>query len=89
MDSDYPRYHAVLPHKKRNGEKLTVLQKIFNKIQSKTRIRIEHTISHVKKFRILSDVFRNRLCRYDGISEIVCGLVNLKIKWKEEFVGIP
>lgn len=89
MKKDYPRYHAVSPHKKRNGEKLTVLQKTFNKIQSKTRIKIEHTISHVKKFRILSDVFRNRLCRYDGISEIVCGLVNLKIKWKEEFVVIP
>jgi len=30
----------------------------------------------LKKFRISSDTFRNRLCRYDIISEIVCGLVN-------------
>ena len=86
MQKDYPQYNAILPHKKRKGEKLTVLQKQFNKVQSKTRIRIEHVISRVKKFRICSDVFRNKLCRYDTISEIVCGLINFKIRWKEKFV---
>jgi len=33
--------------------------------------------------------FRNRLCRYDVISDIVCGIVNFKIRWKQEFIVIP
>ena len=40
--------------------------------------------------RLLQDVFRNRLLRrYDCISDIICGLVNFRIWWKEDFVVIP
>lgn len=88
IQNDFPRYHAVLPHKKKKGRKLTVLQKRFNKMQSKIRIRVEHTIANIKKFKISSDVFRNKLCRYDTISDIVCGLINFKIRYKD-FVVIP
>jgi len=69
--------------------KLVEYQKEWNNDHFKIRIKVEHVISKIKKFRINSDIFRNRLCLYDTISEIVCGLVNLKIKWKEEFVIIP
>jgi len=88
IQKDFPRYHAILPHKKKKGRKLTILQKRFNKMQSKIRIRVEHTIANIKKFKISSDVFRNKLCRYDTISDIVCGLINFKIRYKD-FVVIP
>jgi hypothetical protein len=33
----------------------------------------------LKKYRILSEVFRNKLRKYDGISDIAAGLVNYRI----------
>jgi hypothetical protein len=89
VEKDFPKQTSVLPYKKKKGEELTDSQKEWNKLQSKIRIKVEHAISKIKKFRISSDTFRNRLCRYDMISEIVCGIVNFKIRWKQEFVVIP
>lgn len=89
MRKDFPEFHAVLPHKKTAGRRLTVLQKEFNKSHSRIRIVIEHTIANIKKFRIMSDIFRNRLHRYDRISDIICGLINFRIRWKEGFAVIP
>ncbi|MDN5866322.1 MAG: hypothetical protein L0H55_02860 [Candidatus Nitrosocosmicus sp.] len=40
---------------------------------------MEHTICRIKKYRIINDVFRNRLRKYDRISSIVSGLVNYRI----------
>ncbi|MER5175556.1 MAG: hypothetical protein ABJB73_07250 [Candidatus Nitrosocosmicus sp.] len=40
---------------------------------------IEHTICRLKKYRIMNDVFRNRLRKYDRISDIVSGLVNYRM----------
>ncbi len=89
IEKDFPKQISILPYKKKKGVDLTDSQKEWNKAQSKIRIKVEHTIAQIKKFRINSDTFRNRLCRYDIISEIVCGLVNFKIRWKQEFVVIP
>jgi len=82
VEKDFPDQISVLPYKKKKGKKLTDSQKEWNKLQSKIRIKVEHAISKIKKFRINSDTFRNRLCRYDMISDIVCGIVNFKIRWK-------
>ena len=40
---------------------------------------VEHTISRVKKFRMMGEEFRNNLKRYDLMTDIVSGLVNLRI----------
>ena len=40
---------------------------------------VEYTISRVKKFDILGQEFRNRWKRYDLITDMVSGLVNLRI----------
>ena len=89
VEKDFPKQISILPYKKKRGKELTISQKEWNKLQSKIRIKVEHAISKIKKFRISSDTFRNRLCRYDVISDIVCGIVNFKIRWKQEFVVIP
>jgi hypothetical protein len=39
---------------------------------------VEHTISRIKKFRIIGEEFRNRLRWYDRAADIVSGLVNLR-----------
>ena len=89
IEKDFENQISVLPYKKKKGRELTIHQKEWNKLQSKIRIKVEHVIAQIKKFRINRDVFRNKLCRYDVVSEIVCGIVNFKIKWKEEFITIP
>jgi hypothetical protein len=52
------------------------------------RIVVEHTISRLKKFRIMTDVFRNRLKRYDMVSDIVCGIVNFRIR-HQDIIVVP
>jgi hypothetical protein len=42
-------------------------ERYYNKDHSKRRIVIEHTICRLKKYKILADVFRNRLRNYDKI----------------------
>ena len=87
---DFPEFNPVLhPCKRKGGRKLTARQKGFDRNQSRIRITVEHTISKIKKFRIMQNVFRNRLRRYDCISDIICGLINFRIRWKENFVVIP
>ena len=58
---------------------LTPDQKTYNQKLSKERVVVEHTFSRVKKFRIWAEEFRNRLKHYNTMTEIVCGLVNLRI----------
>lgn len=89
VEKDFPDQTSILPYKKRAGKELLEFQKDWNRLQSKIRIKVEHAISKIKKFRISCDTFRNRLFRYDIISDIVCGIVNFKIRWKQELVVIP
>ena len=74
-----PEQLSALPYKKLYQEELSQEEKEYNKIHSKKRIAIEHTICRLKKYRILNDVFRNKLRKYNRISDIVAGLVNYRI----------
>jgi len=84
----FPDLNCATPFKRRGhgrghrGEKaedLTLEQKRYNKQLSKARTVIEHTISRMKKFRVMGQEFRNRLKRYDAMSDIISGLVNVRI----------
>lgn len=79
VEKDFPKQKSSLPIKKEKGYELTVQQKEYNHNHSKRRIVIEHVICKLKKYRIMNDVFRNRLRKYDRISDIVSGLVNYRI----------
>ena len=80
VEKDFPEQLSALPHKKnRNQQELSEEEKEYNKIHSKKRIVVEHTISRLKKYRIMSDIFRNKLRKYNKISDIVAGLVNYRI----------
>jgi hypothetical protein len=88
IQSDYPMFNALVPFKRRSpgrgkrgvkARELTCEQKAFNRRLSEERVVVEHTISRLKKFRIMAHEFRNRLRHYDVMTDIVCGLVNLRI----------
>jgi hypothetical protein len=81
VEKDFPERKSSPPYKKkRNQKELPQEEKEHNKIHSnKKRIVIEHAICKMKKYRIMSDIFRNRLRKYDKVSDIVAGLVNYRI----------
>jgi hypothetical protein len=80
IEKDFPAQLSSIPNrKKRNMQQLSDDHKEYNKSHAKKRIVIEHTICRVKKYRIMSDVFRNKLRKYNKVSDIVSGLVNYRI----------
>jgi hypothetical protein len=71
VEKDYPERLSSLPNKKNKDQELSAEEKECNKSYSRKRMVIEHTICRMKKYRILSDVFRNRLRNYDRVYDIV------------------
>jgi hypothetical protein len=65
--------------RKRGNLELSAEAKEYNKNNSRKKILIEHTICRLKKYRILADVFRNKLRKYNRMSDIVTGLINYRI----------
>jgi DDE superfamily endonuclease/Helix-turn-helix of DDE superfamily endonuclease len=66
VEKDFPEQLSAVPCKKnRNQLALSQEEKEYNKIHSKKRIMVEHTISRLKKYRIMSDIFRNKLRKYN------------------------
>jgi DDE superfamily endonuclease len=59
---------------------LSVSEKFLNTIFSSARVVVEHTISGVKRCRIVKDVLRLTTAGIsDRVIEIVCGLHNLRV----------
>ncbi|WP_458720442.1 transposase family protein [Candidatus Nitrosocosmicus sp. R] len=79
VEKDFPEQRSSLPFKKEKDCELTVQQKEYNKEHSRRRIAIEHVICRIKRYRIMNDIFRNRLRKYDKASDIVTGLINYRI----------
>ena len=80
VEKDFPDQKSSIPsRKKRNQKELAQDEKECNQNHSRKRIVIEHTICRMKKYRIMGDIFRNSLKKYDKVSDIVSGLVNYRI----------
>lgn len=62
----------------RRGHPVTAEQKVLNRVRSRERIQVEHTIGRRKKYRIASSVYRNADESYDDAMNVVGGLVNLR-----------
>ena len=79
VEKDFPEQTSSLPFKKKRSKPLSVEEKEYNRIHARARVGVEHAICKIKKFRIMADVFRNRLKKYNKISDIVTGLVNYRV----------
>lgn len=75
---------AILqPKKKKKGEQLSDLDKSVNQWISSLRIRMEHAIGGVQRFRIVQDkirIWKNNI--RDSIMDICCGLHNFRLKFR-------
>lgn len=79
VNKDFPDLNAIIPFKRnRSGKDLTRSQKIFNTKQRKMRVPVEHSISRIKKYKVLSDTYRNSLQNYNLAFKFVCNIVNFR-----------
>jgi DDE superfamily endonuclease/Helix-turn-helix of DDE superfamily endonuclease len=79
MQKDFPTVKSVLPIRKKKNTLLSNEDIMYNKKHSRLRIIVEHTICKIKKFGIMGTKFRNRLRKYNDVSDIVSGLVNFRV----------
>lgn len=69
--------NVKIPHKRKKDAELTGQQKKENKKVSSTRIRVEHSIGGMKRYRILSERLRmHDYEEYDLIVGVCAGLWN-------------
>lgn len=79
VEKEFPEQLSSLPIKKEKGRELIKEEREYNKVHSAKRIVIEHTIARLKKYKVMNDIFRNSIRKYDNISDIVSGLVNYRL----------
>jgi hypothetical protein len=71
------------PKKKPRGKELTSEEKEDNRLISRIRIRIEHAIGGVKRYRIVKDKIRNWKQGFrDKVMETCCGLHNFRLNFR-------
>lgn len=72
------------PKKKHPKKKLNGGEKLGNRLISRERVKVEHAIGGIKRFKITSSVFRGITKPMDEILEICCGLWNHHLKMSQE-----
>ena len=78
-----PDISIIQPKKKPKGGELTDEEKEINRKIASIRIRVEHTISGVKRYRIVKDKLRNWKKGFcDLVMETCCGLHNFRLNFR-------
>jgi hypothetical protein len=72
--------NVLLPKKKPRGGTLTYEEKAMNRLVSSVRIGVEHAIGGIKRFRCVSEVYRNKNGIDDKFMNVTAGLWNLHIQ---------
>lgn len=73
----YPGHRVSIPQRKPRNKELSKKLKEQNKKKSSERMVVEHAVWGVKRFRILTDVLRNKIKGFDDLAMLIsCGLWN-------------
>lgn len=80
----YPNHTILIPTKRNRWKrKLTRSEKIKNTKLSKRRVIVEHTISRLKKYSILSQTYRSSDNDYNRYFKNIASLCNLRLLFKQ------
>ena len=77
-ESRYPNNKVYKLKRAQRNHPLTLFEKLYNHVINKTRILVEHVIGRLKKFRIVSDLYRNRRATHGDFFLVVAGLINFR-----------
>jgi DDE superfamily endonuclease len=80
IDSTREDLNVRKPKKKPRNRKLNGGEQLGNRLISRERVKVEHAIGGVKRFRITSQIFRGISHSMNTIFKNVCGLWNLKMR---------
>ena len=72
--------NTLIPKKKPRGGVLTEADKALNRLISSARMAVEHAIGGIKRFRCVSDIYRNKNGFDDRLVNVAAGLWNLHIQ---------
>ncbi len=80
IQKDFPDLNSVIPFRRtRKHQELTHSEKIQNHQQRKIRVKIEHLLSQLKKFNVLSQTYRHSLRNYQSTFRFVANVVNFRM----------
>ncbi len=68
------------PVRKVRGHVVTVVGKAYNHLLSVFRIPVEHHFARLKRFRILSDIYRGDTAGHENVFCVIAGLLNFQAK---------
>lgn len=68
--------NSEIPKKRSKKKPLSKEEKGENRKKSKIRVVVEHTIRYLKRFKILSERYRNRRKRFGLRANLIAGLCN-------------
>ena len=69
----------VHPQKRKKGQPLTPEEKAFNRLVSRARVVVEHTLAQIKRYQCVGQRYRQGLARYGRMFRIVAGLTNRQL----------
>jgi len=72
--------NSTIPKKKTKKNPLTKEEKRYNHQLSKQRIEVENVLASLKRFRILSDRYRNRRRRFGLRFNIIAAIHNYELE---------
>ncbi len=78
IDNDFPDRTFHQPSKARRNKPLDFIQKCLNKIQNSLRFPVEHTLAHLKRFKLLAHIYRGSKAAYDDTFLAITGLHNFR-----------
>jgi transposase, IS4 family len=82
---DLPGVLVMQPKKKPRNGTLTPQEKEENRRISSVRVRIEHFIGDIKRYRIIRDIIRYSCSEFrDAVMETCCGLHNFRMRLKRK-----
>ena len=71
--------NSELPKKRSKHNPLTKEDKRRNRKISSERVANEHAIGFVKRFRVISEKYRNRRCRFGLRFNLIAGICNFEL----------
>ena len=74
----YPDRVFHQPHKARRNRPLDIIQKWANQLQNRYRVPVENALAHLKRFKLLANIYRGPATNYDDTFLVISGLHNFR-----------
>ncbi len=71
--------HSITPQKKPPKQRLSNEDKQANRALARLRVKVEHSIRRLKRFRILSGRYRNRRRHFTRRVHLLAGILNFEL----------